>query len=130
MKILTVLFIILLVLIILAANLGLGPVLFTFLDGIPGGDKLGHFVLMGILSFLVNYLLGGKRIHIRSIHIPTGTAIVMAIVTLEEISQIFLEHRGFSLGDLFFDYAGIIIFGYLAEFLHRRRNLQQSTQPE
>ncbi len=120
MKTLTALFIIILILIVIAANLGLAPILFGFLRRIPYGDKLGHFVLMGILSLLVNLSMRASRVQIGSVAVLKGSLIVAVIVTLEEFSQIFIRSRGFSLLDLAFDYAGIVAFGALAIHLVNR----------
>lgn len=96
---------------------------FPFIYQIPGGDKLGHFFLMGILSFLVNIILKTKKIRIFSINFLLGILIVMAIVTIEELSQIFLDYRVFSIIDLVTDYFGIVLFGYLADYsLNHQRN--------
>ena len=121
MKWITIVFIVFLITIVIVANLGLIPYLFPFIYQIPGGDKLGHFLLMGILSFLVNSVLKTRKIRIYSISFLLGSLIVMAIVTIEEFSQIFLEFRAFSLIDLLFDYFGIVFFGYLAEYLQNRQ---------
>ncbi|MGB2963556.1 MAG: VanZ family protein [Anaerolineales bacterium] len=123
MKWITIVFIVLLILIVIVANLGLGPSFFPFIYQIPGGDKLGHFFLMGILSFLVNIILKTKKIRIFSINFLLGILIVMAIVTIEELSQIFLDYRVFSIIDLVTDYFGIVLFGYLADYsLNHQRN--------
>lgn len=126
MKYLTILFTVILILIVIAANLGLAPTLFVFLTWIPYGDKLGHFVLVGILALLVNLSLHGSRVRIGSVAVLKGNLIVAAIVTIEEFSQIFIEFRGFSLIDLAFNYAGILVFGALAAHLLDRR---KRTQP-
>ena len=126
MKWITIVFIGFLILIVIVANLGLGPSLFPFIYQIPGGDKIGHFLLMGILSFLVNSVLETRKIRIYSINFLLGSLIVMAIVTIEEFSQIFLEYRAFSFIDLLFDYFGIVLFGYLAEYLQNRQRDRKS----
>lgn len=126
MKWITIVFIVLIILIIIVANLGLGPSFFPFIYQIPGGDKIGHFFLMGILSFLVNSVLKTRKIRIFSINFLLGILIVMAIVTIEEVSQIFLDYRAFSIIDLVFDYFGIVLFGYLADYLLNLHRNQKS----
>ena len=115
MKWLTGGFILLLILIVLIANLGLGPVYFPFVYDFPGLDKIGHFLLMGTLSFLVNTTLGAKKIRILSANLLLGNLLVILVVVLEEISQIFLVHRACSVLDLAFDLGGIILGGYAAQ---------------
>lgn len=122
MKWVTLVFIVFLISIVIIANLGLSPIVFPFIYKIPGGDKLGHFFLMGILSFLVNSALITKTKKRYSKYILRGSLFIMAIVTIEEISQIFLEYRAFSVIDLLFDYLGIILFGYLAHYFQNSQS--------
>ena len=37
---------------------------------VPLGDKVGHFLLLGTLSFLANLLLRAAEIHLWRIHFP------------------------------------------------------------
>lgn len=114
LKWLTGVFILTLILIVLIANLGLGRTYFPFIYDVPGVDKVGHFLLMGILSFLVNLLLKTKRVQISSLNILLGSLLVTFVVVLEELSQIFLIYRAFSWLDLAFDLGGIFLGGHLA----------------
>lgn len=110
----TIGFIVLLWVIVLIANAGLGPRLFGFLDYVPGGDKTGHFLLMGMAAFLVNLSLNAARLRIGPLHVLVGSVGVAAVVTLEEFSQVFFASRTFDLTDLTADYVGILLFGWLA----------------
>ena len=47
--------------------------------------------------------------------------IVLVIVTVEEVSQIFIRGRTFDAGDLVADAAGIIIFGEIARLMCRNK---------
>ncbi len=60
MKILTVGYILILAAIIFIANRKSTSYLLNFVGNIPYGDKLGHFFLMGGLSFLVNLLFQAR----------------------------------------------------------------------
>jgi VanZ family protein len=108
------LFFLVLILMVIIANLGLGQIYFPFVYNVPGLDKIGHFLLMGMLSFLVNLLLEGRRVSLIKMNILAGNLWVAIIVTLEELSQIFLVYRAFSLVDLAFDLGGIFLGGRLA----------------
>lgn len=119
-KWLTGLFIIILILIVIIANLGLGSEYFPFIYNVPGLDKVGHFFLMGTLSFLVNFILKAKKINILSLDILIGSLVVIVVVTLEELSQLFLIYRAFSWLDLLFDLGGIFLGGRLASWLVER----------
>ncbi|HYO92569.1 MAG TPA: VanZ family protein [Pyrinomonadaceae bacterium] len=91
----------------------------------PYADKVGHFLLMGILSLLVNLALSCRKTRVGKVSFLTGSLIVAIVVTLEEFSHIFVRYRSFDLIDLLFDYAGIILFGLLASHLTKLRPAQQ-----
>jgi len=120
-KWMTGVFILVLILIVVIANLGLGSTYFPFIYNIPGLDKIGHFLLMGVLSFLVNFLLKAKKVQILSFNILKGSLVVILVVTLEELSQLFLIYRAFSWLDLVFDLGGIFLGGQLAAWLNKRQ---------
>ena len=109
-------------LIVLAADLGVIQSLLPYVYVIPGGDKLGHLVLMGMLSFLVNLALRAERIRLVWIRPLKGSLLVLVLVALEEASQSLLPHRSFSLVDLAFDAVGIVGLGLLAERMVRPRS--------
>jgi polysaccharide biosynthesis protein VpsQ len=119
-KWLTGVFILLLILIVVISNLGLGFIYFPFIYKVPGLDKVGHFFLMGVLSFLVNYLLKAKKIELLSQEFLYGSLVVFLIVFLEELSQLFLIYRAFSMVDLIFDIGGIFLGGRLAAWLLKK----------
>ena len=97
--------------------------LFSIIRSVPGGDKSGHFLLMGLLSFLLNTSLRCREVDVRSKHVLLGSVIVSIAVTLEEVSQIFVQYRSFDLGDLLFDYLGIWVFGKVALYVRARQRL-------
>lgn len=117
----TVLYFILLAGIVFLADNHQYHTLFNGIRRIPGGDKLGHFLLMGLLSFLLNASLSCRTVRVFAARVLLGSVIACAAVTLEELSQIFVRYRTFDLLDLLFDYAGIWAFGRLAFCLKLRR---------
>ena len=120
MKILLCIYVFVLAVIIFIASRKGTRYLLDFVGNIPYGDKLGHFFLMGGFSFLLNLVLGAKTFKLRRIKYLLGSLIVAIVVTLEEISQIFVRGRTFDWGDLVFDFLGIFLFGELARFICRR----------
>ncbi len=88
---------------------------------IPGGDKLGHFVLMGLLSFLLNVSFDCRTVRAFGWTLLLGSLVACVAVTLEEFSQIFVRYRTFDPVDLIFDYGGIWAFGRLALYFKIRR---------
>lgn len=113
-KILTVCYVLILAGIIFIANRKSTAYILGFVGSIPYGDKFGHFFLMGILSFLINLMLGAKTIGFGSFRYLLGSLLVAVIVTLEECSQLFIRGRSFDWSDLVADCLGILVFGELA----------------
>ena len=101
-------------LVILVVVAGRGQLAVRWLLHLPYGDKIGHFVLMGIMSFLVNAALGDARLRWRGLAARKGSVLVGAVVLFEEVSQLWLEYRAFELADLAADFAGIWVFAELA----------------
>ncbi len=124
MKILLVVYIFILAVIIFIASQKGTRYLLNFVGSVPYGDKLGHFLLMGFFAFLLNLVLNARTFKFWKFRYLLGSLIVFVVVTLEEISQIFVRGRTFDWGDLVFDYLGIFAFGELARFICRRKARQ------
>jgi VanZ family protein len=77
-------------------------------------DKLWHFLLIGILSLLVNLAFMAKRLRISKFNLLLGSLVVTVVVTLEELSQGLLIHRTMDIYDWLADIVGIVLFGQLA----------------
>jgi len=120
-RLIALIYIIALVAIIFIADLEQYRHLLQPIRGIPYGDKVSHFLLMGLLSFLVNLSFSCSRAKILGLYFLKGSLIVAVIVTLEEFSQLFFKYRTFDLVDLLSDYLGIFLFGRIAYFIQRRR---------
>jgi len=114
---------------VLLADSGRGRRLFDLVQAVPAGDKLGHFVLFGILSFLVNLLFRAAEIRLGRISVLKGSAIIAVIVTLEECSQLFFRWRTFDLVDLAADIAGIWLFSRLARHYLQWKKLKLQPAP-
>jgi len=120
----TGIYILLLMSIIYLANHHQYHDLFSIIRSVPGGDKYGHFLLMGLLSFLLNTSLRCRELDVGAMPVLLGSVIVSIAVTLEEVSQIFMQYRSFDLVDLLFDYLGIWVFGKVALYVRARRNVK------
>ena len=120
MKILLVVYILILAFIIFLADRKGTQYMLRFVGNIPYGDKLGHFLLMRGFSFLLNLVLNARTVSLWKLRYLLGSLIVVTLVTLEEISQIFVSGRTFDWSDLVFDYLGIFLLGELARFICRR----------
>ena len=119
-KILTAIYILILAGIIVLADIKGTRYVLNFVRFIPYGDKVGHFFLMGMFSFLLNLALNAKTFRLARVNFLLGTLIVLIVVTIEEFSQIFVSGRSFDLSDLIVDFAGIFIFGELARFICKK----------
>jgi VanZ family protein len=71
---------------------------------IPYGDKIAHAILYGIMVFLLNYGLNGKKWFRAEI----GSLIVFGFAFVEEVSQLYFPSRTFDCGDIAADVVGII----------------------
>jgi len=97
----------------------LWPHRFGFIWRIPGNDKTGHFIVMGLLAFVVVLALAGGRRRIGALVAVAGT---LLLVSVEEASQLLLSGRTFSWLDLASSWAGVLTFGTLAAVIVRRRS--------
>jgi VanZ family protein len=104
------------------ADSGHGQQFFLPARKVPLGDRVGHFLLFGPLSFLVNLIQRAAEIHLCKINFLKGNAIVMGLATVEELSQLFFRSRTFDLADLTADLLGIWACGWLArKYLNWKR---------
>lgn len=99
---------------IYAANTKTPFFFIEFIKNIPYGDKIGHFCLIGSMCFLLNMALKVRKIGFMNFNFLLGNFIIFIIISLEEVTQIFIPSRTFDLLDLFFNYLGIFVFGKLA----------------
>jgi len=111
----TLLFSLLIVAIVIGADVDRLPPPIDDLYHFPGGDKVGHFALFGILSFLLNtsaLMLIPKG---NSLRIILTTSLLLSImIGLEEWSQSLFPSRTMSIYDLAASYAGVVVFASLA----------------
>lgn len=123
MRKLAVLFAAFVIVAIALADLGYLHGALVFVNSVPLLDKLLHFLLMGILTFLVvaalveNFPLRRPTWIIWSVVLS-----LLAIFTVEEFSQIPIPGRDASLFDLGANYAGILFFGFMAWLRFRQKN--------
>jgi polysaccharide biosynthesis protein VpsQ len=86
-----------------------------FLNRIPFGDKIGHFLLYGLLTLLIDLALFRSRPDLRPGLVAFRVALTLALlIGLEEYSQQFFANRSFDLVDLAFSCLGLIFFSWVA----------------
>ncbi len=109
------------------ANIGLetplGLTIKKTIGTIPLADKSLHFLLLAVLSFLVNASMRRRRVNLLGVNLLLGSLLVALGITLEEISQAFIPSRHFELMDMVCNYAGI----YSGSFLLCLQKHQHST---
>ena len=105
--------------IMLVADMGL---LVNFPLAHPPYDKLGHFILYGISSFLCHRATGKKMMRLFNYSIPFGPAIFTVFTAAEETLQAILPNRTASIEDFLFSFAGIIVFYWVGEVWDKKGN--------
>lgn len=107
-----------LLLIIFLANTGN---LKTFPLAHPPYDKLGHFILYGIASFLSYRALNRQFIVVFKIPLPLGPFFFSLLTILEELMQSISPNRTASWLDLIASLTGIVSFYYFGEIFSKKR---------
>ena len=101
-----------------------------FLDrilyGLPLGDKIGHFLIYGILAYLLTWAMPFRRISIGRFSLPLGLVLAIGFATLEEFSQLFIERRTPGWLDLFSGYLGVYASSWIPCM---RDNCKQDKSP-
>ncbi len=119
LKWLTVLFTAFIILIVVLADMGRLGIL-NQINRIPYADKVGHFILYGILALLIDLTLFRSLPPERSrgsspMRIAVISGLILALlIGLEELSQRNFPTRTFSLADLSASYLGLICFSWIA----------------
>ena len=121
-RLLLLAFFISLVGLIVSVDSGSMPQLWGPVYAIPFGDKVGHFVLMGIFSFLANLSLNCREVRWAGRSMMLGTLIVFVLVAGEEISQAFIATRSCDAVDFLADTAGILLGAMAAKHYSRMRS--------
>jgi len=127
-RLLTIIYVGLILTLIFMVDQGKYVEFFMFIHQIPFADKIGHFILIGLLAFSINLSLQCSTITLMKRQILKGSFIVFIFITLEEGSQYFIASRQFDIGDLLANYLGILFFSWLALYFKKYLNLK--TTPE
>lgn len=117
MKWMALLFGVFIIGIIILADMGRLDIL-GFVNAIPYGDKAGHFILYGILTYLIDQVYIQKQTHPLRLSpklIVLRIALILALlIGIEEFSQRYFENRTSDWVDLIFSYLGVTFFSWLA----------------
>ncbi len=100
---------------IVLADADLLPDFINAIYDFPNGDKVGHFVLYGLLNFFITRAFLSSLPTRRGGWVTLSVGLILALfVALEEFSQMFFSARTFSLLDLTASLLGIIVGGWVA----------------
>lgn len=115
MKWALVFFTIFILVIIVMADAGVLARYLGFLYLYPYGDKVGHFLLYGILAFLLNMSVFRSHPDRTRAWVAVRYGLILVVlIGLEEFSQRFFSNRTYDLVDLMLSYLGVICFSVLA----------------
>jgi len=96
---------------------------------IPYGDKVGHCLLYGLLTWVMIVFTKHKVFAVKSVAIYWGTAITFAFTSIEEGSQLFLSTRTFDWMDLLANAIGIgiatLTVSLSLKVMKLKKNIQQ-----
>src|SRR5687767_11207927 len=106
------LFLLFILLIILAADTGSMPPFIRAVYNFPGGDKVGHLILYGILAFLLARAFP-RPLNLGPGSVPIVMLALLVFALLEELSQSIFSTRTFDLLDLTCSFLGILAGSWL-----------------
>ncbi len=112
--------------IIYLADTGQGFSALRWVQRHPGTDKLGHFLLVGGLAWLINRALNFRCARIGPLAIPWGALGVLVFAIGEEMSQLFFPSRTFDFTDMLADCCGVAFFTLLQHGWRCRRAAAKS----
>ncbi len=108
----------LLIAIIASAYLRLIP---TQLKTVPFYDTIGHFVLLGIASYLGHLALRQRTVVILTYPIALSPLLITCLTTVEEALQYFSSNRTVSFSDWAASVLGVWCFYWIAHQQFKRR---------
>lgn len=115
MKKTAVFFLIFIVFIIILADMGKMPRFLGVLYDFKYGDKVGHFILFGLLNFFITCAIIAAFPSRPPIWVAVFVGLILALlVAFEEYSQNFFVKRTPEFVDLLAGYLGMLIGGYAA----------------
>jgi polysaccharide biosynthesis protein VpsQ len=91
-----------------------------WVNSLPLGDKAGHFVLIGTMAHLLNYALCFRTWRIGKWPLQSGGLVILALITAEEFSQIWIPGRTFDAGDLVANGIGVVLADVVARLVSAR----------
>jgi len=127
MKYISVLFFIFIIAVIVLADNGSLPRSIRATYDFPNGDKFGHFILYGLLSYFITrvFLFSFPSKSRSRVMLSIGLTLAL-LIALEEFSQKFFSARTFDLVDLLASCLGLLVgewAAYKIKVSQRYKNL-------
>jgi len=119
-RILAFSFLVFFIAIVIIADRGDGNHWWGFLVKHQYGDKVGHLGLVGTLCFLANLAFPGRQLSRLPRFITTVTFVLLALLTIEELTQAFIPSRTCDLFDWLADVCGLVLGQSAALFIRAR----------
>jgi len=115
MKVFSVIFLAFILAVIVLADVGELPLSIRALYRFPYGDKVGHFILFGLLNFFLTQAFLSSKSNPRRKWVAVSIGLILALfIALEEWSQQFFSTRTFDLLDLLASWLGLLLGGWAA----------------
>lgn len=110
-----ILFTLFIIAVIVLADLDRLPKSLRLIYDFPNGDKLGHFILYGLLNLFITLAAIGSFPGRPPTRVALGMGALLAVlIGLEEFSQKYFAARTFDAVDLLASYLGLILGGWIA----------------
>jgi len=115
MKYISVLFLVFMIMVIVLADRGSLPHSIRAFYNFQNGDKLGHFILYGLLNFFFTRAFLSARLSQTRSRVTLSVGLTLALlIALEEWSQRYFSTRTFDQVDLTASFLGLIVGGWAA----------------
>jgi len=106
--------------VIYLANTGSQSIFFDLIKSIPYGDKIGHILLYGVLSFALSLVFNFRSFFIKNIKFYYGIVIVATFAFIEEITQAFYPKRTLDIYDILADIIGFVLASIILNLIEKR----------
>jgi undecaprenyl-diphosphatase len=112
----------------LASHMAYLGILPFYMVNWPYADKVMHFLLFGLIMFWLNLWLQGRAIRVCRQPLPLALVVLVAVVSVDEASQVLSPLRSLSLADLLSNLLGLVTFWWLSQQFLARKEASPETE--